>query len=54
MEKYSKKENQEFAAASPQPPIVAEGERGLTPRRKKILEETMCRHDKALQMLANM
>lgn len=53
MVNYSKKEIQDINT-SPQPAIAAEGERGLTPRRKKILEETMHRHDKALKMLANM
>ena len=54
METYSNKNAHESTAASPQPSIAAEGERGLTPRRKKILEETMRRHDKAFKMLANM
>jgi hypothetical protein len=54
METYPTKNAQESTVASPQPSIVAEGERGLTPRRKKILEETMRRHDKAFKMLANM
>lgn len=54
MYKQSKNENKEITSASPQPSLAAEGEGGLTPKRKKILEETMRRHDKALKMLANM
>ncbi len=54
MEKYSKKENQEFIGTSSQPTIVAEREMGLTPEEKKLLKESMRRHDKALRMLADM
>ncbi len=55
MRKYSREQIQETTDASPQPPpLAAEGERGLTPKRRKILEETMHRHDKSLKMLANM
>jgi hypothetical protein len=50
MAKYSKKENQEVT----EPIIVAEKEAGLTPEEKKLLKESMRRHDKALRMLANM
>ncbi|MCZ7404005.1 MAG: hypothetical protein O8C67_03625 [Candidatus Methanoperedens sp.] len=53
MESYSKKQI-EAPSASPHPSLVAEGERGLTPKRKKILEETMRRHDTAFKILANM
>ncbi|MFZ3060609.1 MAG: hypothetical protein WA102_12845 [Candidatus Methanoperedens sp.] len=53
MESYSKKQI-EVLSASPHPSLVAEGERGLTPRRKKLLEETMRRHDAAFKMLADM
>ncbi len=49
-----KKTKSETTDPSAQHPIVAEGKRGLTPKRKKLLEETMHRHDKALRMLANM
>jgi len=54
MAKYSKKQNQETIDASAQPPIVAEREMGLSPKKRKLLEETMRRHDKAFKMLANM
>ena len=54
METYSNKNAHESTAASPQPSIATEVERGLTPRRKKILKETMRRHDKAFKILANM
>lgn len=54
MVKYSKKEPQEPTGASLQPTIVAEKEAGLTPEEKKLLKESMRRHDKALRMLANM
>lgn len=50
MANYSKKENQEIT----EPTIVAEREMGLSPKKKKLLEETMRRHDKAFKMLANM
>ena len=49
MAKYSK-ENQEIT----EPTIVAEKEAGLTPEEKKLLKESMRRHDKALRKLANM
>ncbi len=52
--KYSEKENRETTDASAQPTIVAEREMGLSPKKKKLLEETMRRHDKAFKMLANM
>lgn len=54
MEKYSKVEHQETTDVSIQPKVVAEREMGLSPKKRKILEETMRRHDKALKMLANM
>lgn len=50
MVKYNKIENQEII----EPTIVAEGEKGLSPKKRKLLEETMRRHDKAFKMLANM
>jgi len=50
MAKYSKKEAQETT----EPAIVAEKQPGLTPIEKKLLKESMRRHDKALRMLANM
>ena len=52
--KYSEKENRETNTASSQPAIVAEREMGLSPKKRKLLEETMRRHDKAFKMLANM
>ncbi len=54
MEKYSKKENQEFIAASPQPTIIAEREMGLTPEEKQTVKRIMLRNDKVLRMLAEM
>jgi hypothetical protein len=54
MEKYSKKENQEFIGTSPQPTIVAERETGLTPEEKQTVKRIMLRNDKVLRMLAEM
>lgn len=54
MAKYSEKENQKPIGASPQPTIVAEKEAGIAPEEKKLLKESMRRHDKALRMLADM
>ncbi|MCZ7392002.1 MAG: hypothetical protein O8C56_01565 [Candidatus Methanoperedens sp.] len=49
MANYSKKEAQKIT----EPAIVAEREMGLSPKKRKLLEETMRRHDKAFKMLAN-
>ena len=54
MEDYLNKQKQEFTDASSQPPLVAERETGLSPKKRKLLEETMRRHDKAFKMLADM
>ncbi len=54
MEKYSKKENQEFTAVSSKPTIVAEREMGLTPEEKQNVKRIMLRNDKVLRMLAEM
>lgn len=50
MVKYSKIENQEIT----KPTIVAEKEAGSSLEEKKLLKESMRRHDKALRMLVDM
>ncbi len=52
----SRKEPKDIGKASGQPMIIMEKdeEKGLTPEEKKILQDTMRRHDKAFKTLANM
>lgn len=54
--RYPRKELHDIADESGQSVIVVrkEKEKGLTPKQKKFLEETMNRHDKALKKLAQM
>jgi len=51
--RYIRKEIQDIADESGQP-VVIKKEEGLTPKQKKILEETKRRHDKAFRRLAQM
>lgn len=52
----TRKEPKDFGKASGQPMTVMEKdkEKGLTPKQKKFLDETMHMHDKALKKLAQM
>jgi len=52
----ARKESHDIADESEMPAIVVgnQKEKGLTPRQKEFLEETMHRHDKALKKLAQM
>ncbi len=52
--RYARKESYDIADESELPVIVVGKEKGLTPKQKKFLEETMHRHDKALKKLAQM
>lgn len=54
--RYARKESYDVVDESGLPVIVVgkEEEKGLTPKQKKFLEETMHRHDKALKKLAQM
>jgi len=54
--RYSRKESYPIAD-EPELPVTVVGkedEKGLTPKQKDFLEETMRRHDKALKKLAQM
>jgi hypothetical protein len=50
METHFKKQINETSTTS----LAAEREAGLTPQEKKLLKDSMRRHDKALRMLADM
>ncbi|MDO8727106.1 MAG: hypothetical protein Q7J35_13640 [Candidatus Methanoperedens sp.] len=52
--RYTREEIQDIADESGQPVVVVKKEEGLTPKQKKILEETKRRHDKAFRRLAQM
>ncbi len=54
--RYARKVSHDIADESELPVIgvVSEKEKGLTPRQKRFLEETMHKHDKALKKLAQM
>lgn len=52
--RYTREEIQDIAGESGQPVVVVKKEEGLTPKQKKILEETKRRHDKAFRRLAQM